>query len=116
MQLSYKTPIWLYPVAVDFRKQIDGLALLVADQLSLNPSSGELFIFRSRNAKKIKLLWYDDQGFWLCYKRLERGRLKFPRQMAEVFEISRDQLAWLLSGLDMQKQIALPRVLPTHFY
>lgn len=75
MQVSYKTPIWFYPVAVDFRKQIDGLALLVADQLCLNPSSGELFIFRSRNAKKIKLLWYDDQGFWLCYKRLERGRL-----------------------------------------
>lgn len=116
MQLSYKTPIWLYPVAVDFRKQIDGLVLLVADQLGLNPSSGELFIFRSRNAKKIKLLWYDDQGFWLCYKRLERGRLKFPRQTAEVFEINRDQLAWLLSGLDMQKQVALPRVLPTHFY
>ena len=116
MQLSYKTPIWLYPVAVDFRKQIDGLVLLVADQLGLNPSSGELFIFRSRNAKKIKLLWYDDQGFWLCYKRLERGRLKFPRQRDEVFEISRDQLAWLLSGLDMQKQVALPRVLPTHFY
>lgn len=116
MQVSYKTPIWLYPVGVDFRKQIDGLVLLVADQLGLNPSSGELFIFRSRNAKKIKLLWYDDQGFWLCYKRLERGRLKFPRQRDEVFEISRDQLAWLLSGLDMQKQVALPRVLPTHFY
>ena len=116
MQLSYKTPIWFYPEPVDFRKQIDGLSVLVADHLSLKPTSGELFIFRNRSAKKIKLLWYDENGFWLCYKRLERGRLRFPDQYGEVMELTRDQLSWLLSGLDFTNQTPLPRVSASYFY
>ena len=116
MHLSYKTPIWLYPEPVDFRKQIDGLVVLVADQLSLNPTSGELFIFRNRTAKKIKLLWYDSNGFWLCYKRLERGRLKIPSCTQEVLELTRDQLSWLLSGLDMMKHQTLPEVDAKYFF
>lgn len=111
MQLSFKIPIWLYPKPVDFRKQIDGLVMLIADQLSLNPLTGELFVFRNRSAQKVKCLWYDRNGFWLCYKRLERGRLKFPNSTeVAVIEISRDELSWLLSGLDITKQILLPAV------
>jgi transposase len=116
MQLSYKTPIWLYPEPVDFRKQIDGLVILIADQLSLDPTSGELFIFRNRTAKKIKLLWYDCNGFWLCYKRLERGRLKIPRHPSGVLELTRDQMSWLLSGLDFTKQPILPDQKALYFY
>ncbi len=116
MQLSYQTPLWFYPMPVDFRCQIDGLVTLVADQLELNPASGELFIFRNRQADKIKLLWYDRNGFWLCYKRLEKGRLKFPAQSASVFELTHDQLSWLLSGLDISAQSVLPVVEPTAFY
>jgi transposase len=108
MQLTFKTPIWCYPVPVDFRKQIDGLAILVADQLSLDPLSGQLFIFRNRGADKIKLLWYDRNGFWLCYKRLGKGRLKFPKVTGSVMELTHDQLNWLLSGLDFMKQTSLP--------
>ncbi len=115
MQLSYKTPIWLYPDPVDFRKQIDGLVLLVADSLSLKPTSGELFVFRNRSAKKIKLLWYDENGFWLCYKRLERGRLIFPSGDS-VVELTRDQLSWLLSGLDFAKQSPLPTTSASYFF
>ncbi|HLF66615.1 MAG TPA: IS66 family insertion sequence element accessory protein TnpB, partial [Gammaproteobacteria bacterium] len=110
MHLSYKTPIWLYPAPVDFRRQIDGLVMLIADQLSLQPTSGELFIFRNRQANKIKLLWYDRNGFWLCYKRLESGRLRFPKVSDEVLELSRDELSWLLSGLDFTAHAALPKV------
>ena len=116
MQLSFKTPIWLYPSPVDFRKQIDGLVILIADQLSLNPGSGELFIFRNRSGNKIKLLWYDLNGFWLCYKRLEKGRLKFPAHSADVLELTRDQLSWLLSGLDFTKHNALKNTSATNFY
>lgn len=116
MQLSYQTPIWLYPISVDFRKQIDGLVLLIADELDVNPTSGELFIFRNRTAKKIKLLWYDQNGFWLCYKRLEKGRLKFPSGQTEVLELSRDQLSWLLSGLDFTREKELPSVKATAFF
>lgn len=116
MQLSFTTPIWLYPVPVDFRKQIDGLVILIADKLEKDPASSELFIFRNRTADKVKLLWYDNNGFWLCYKRLEKGRLKFPSQSADIFELSREQLSWLLSGLDFTTQRCSPRVKPTSFF
>ena len=108
MLFSYQTPIWLYPGPVDFRKQMDGLAILVADALSLNPLSGQLFIFRNKAGNKIKLLWYDRNGFWLCYKRLEKGRLQFPKDGDTAMELTRDQLSWLLSGLDYLKQVGLP--------
>ena len=60
---------------------MDGLIMLVADHLKLNPTSGQLFLFRNRHANKIKVLWWERNGFWLCYKRLEQGRLKFPPQL-----------------------------------
>jgi len=116
MLASFTTPIWLYPEAIDFRKQIDGLVLLVADELELNPTSGQLFLFRNRSANKIKILWWERNGFWLCYKRLEKGKFIFPRPNESILELTRDQLSWLLSGLDCLKQQHLPLVTATHFY
>lgn len=108
MQLSYIMPIWLYPIPVDFRRQIDGLAILISDQLELDPLSGQLFIFHNKQKNKIKLLWHEANGFWLCYKRLEKGRLKFPGPGQQAMQLNRDQLAWLLSGLDFTKQKCMP--------
>ena len=116
MFLTFNASIWLYPNPIDFRKQIDGLVLLVADQLQLNPTSGQLFLFRNRHANKIKILWWDRNGFWLCYKRLEKGKLKFPAIEDQALELTRDQLSWLLSGLDCMKQVLLPEVFSTHFF
>ncbi len=116
MLFSFNTAIWLYPQPVDFRKQIDGLVILVADHLQLKPNSGQLFLFRNRTASKIKLLCWDYNGFWLCYKRLERGRLKFPAIDETVLSLTRDQFNWLLSGLDFAKQIALPKVEADNFF
>ncbi len=107
---NWKTPIWFYRTPVDFRKQIDGLVMLIADHLSMTPSSGQLFLFRNRQRDKIKLLWYDQNGFWLCYKRLEKGKLKFPSEADETIELTQDQLSWLLSGLNWMKQKSLPNV------
>mgnify|MGYP003997353093 CR=1 FL=1 len=116
MQLSFKTPLWLYPKPIDFRKQIDGIMMLIADQLNLNPMSGELFIFRNRKADKVKLLWYDGNGYWLCYKRLEKGKLKFPAHDVETLELTRDQLSWLLSGLDFMQEKQLSEVTASQFF
>ena len=116
MQLSYKTPIWLYPEPVDFRKQVNGLVILIAGNLAASPTSGELFIFRNKSGKKVKLLWYDGKGFWLCYYSLERGRLQFPSSGEKVMEVTQDQLSWLLSGLDFTKQNALPETKAEHFF
>ena len=116
MHLSYKTPIWLYPEAVDFRKQIDGLAIMVAAQLELDPLSGQLFLFRNKQKNKIKLLWHEANGFWLCYKRIERGRLKFPDHLQAAMTLNHEQLAWLLSGLDFTKQKLMPATEAKYIY
>jgi transposase len=116
MIFSWSTPIWFYPMPIDFRKQMDGLVILIAEHLQQNPTSGQLFLFRNRGANKIKLLWWETNGFWLLYKRLEQGRLVFPTPNESVMELSRDQLSWLLSRIDWTKQVAQPRVIATHFY
>ena len=116
MLFNFKTPLWLYPKPIDFRKQIDGLIILVADTLQVNPTSGQLFLFRNRTANKIKMLWWDKNGFWLFYKRLEKGSLKFPPISADAMEIGVEQLSWLLSGLDFTKFTPLETVQAEHFF
>jgi len=116
MLFGVNTTIWLYAQPVDFRKQIDGLVLLVADHLQSNPTSGQLFLFRDKGARKIKILWWDRNGFWLFYKRLEQGRFCFPGIMDDKIEMTVDQLSWLLSGLDYSKHALLPTVKATNFY
>ena len=116
MQLSYSAPIWLYSKPIDFRKQIDGLVMLIADEMEMNPTSGQLFIFRNRSANKIKLLWWDRNGFVLSYKRLEKGRFNFPTGGDVAWLLSKDQLSWLLSGLDITKQKELPKVTANNFF
>ncbi len=59
---------------------------------------------------------WDRNGFWLFYKRLEQGRLIFPKIENEAIELTRDQMNWLLSGLDYSKQLTLPKINPTNFY
>jgi len=62
---------------VDFRKGIDGLAAVCRNILEADPFSGYLFVFTNKNKKSIKILVYDGQGFWLCQKRLSKGRFCF---------------------------------------
>jgi len=90
--------------------------MLISEHLEMNPVSGQLFLFRNRQANKIKMLWWDNNGFWLLYKRLEKGRLKFPAHQDAVMELSRDELIWLLSGIDFTKQTSIPTIEPTRFY
>lgn len=112
----FKTNIWFYQNPIDFRKQIDGLVLLVSGHLKHDPTSGQLFIFRNRGADKLKVLYWDDNGFWLLYKRLEKGRFKLPQPFDRALKITREQLSWLLSGLDFTKQKPLPKTKAKHFY
>jgi transposase len=101
MFLFSNAKVWLYRKPIDFRKQMDSLIILVAARLRDNPTSGHVFAFRNKSADKIKLLYWEGNGFWLLYKRLERGKFKFPSIEDEKFEITVEQLQWLLSGLDI---------------
>lgn len=67
----------------DFRKGIDGLAQIARVELKLDPFSGTVFVFRNRRGTAVKLLVYDGQGFWLCQKRLSKGRFSHWPSAAE---------------------------------
>jgi transposase len=74
IQITPHMKILLAVAPVDFRRGIDGLAALCRQVLNTDPMAGTLFIFISRRRQAIKCLVYDSQGFWLCQKRLSRGR------------------------------------------
>ena len=105
-------PIYLARAPVDLRKSIDGLSVLVSQVLQQDPFSRQLFIFINRRRDKLKALAWDQNGFVLYYKRLERGQFPWPAldaaQPALVIEAR--QLQWLLSGLSIEQRQALPVV------
>lgn len=85
---------------VDFRKGLDTLAALVQQGLGSNPFSGDLYLFRSKRADRIKILAWDGTGLWLYQKRLEKSRFVWPPIRDGVMTLSGAQLAMLLEGLD----------------
>ena len=116
MLVPFNATVWLYRRPVDFRKQIDGLMVLVADTLKRDPASGQLFVFRNRQGDKIKMLYWQDNGFWLLYKRNETGRFIFPLIIDDTMTLRPEQLHWLLSGIDIMRQPPGRTLQPTHFF
>lgn len=96
--------------ATDMRKSIDGLAALVTSAFDLDPFSNQWFVFCNKRRDKIKILYWDNNGFWLYYKRLERGRFLWPEGSEKVQSITRRQLEWLLDGLSIIQPSALKEV------
>ena len=94
--------IYLHLDAVDFRKSINGLIIVVEQQLELSPFMDALFIFSNKKRDKLKILYWDKTGFALWYKRLEKQRFKWPTddQLSRLV-LSEQQLNWLLGGYDM---------------
>ena len=76
IQLTPQMRILVAIEPADFRKGIDGLCGLCRKHMAADPFSGTLFVFRNRRATAIKLLSYDGQGFWLCQKRMSKGRFR----------------------------------------
>ncbi len=77
IQITPQMRILVAVEPVDFRRGIDGLARVCREALGADPFSGGLFVFRNRRGTAIKILVYDSQGFWLCHKRLSRGRFGY---------------------------------------
>jgi transposase len=93
--------------ATDLRKSIDGLAALVQLTFELDPFSESWFVFCNKDRNKLKLLRWDHNGFWLYYRRLERGRFQWPRSAdAPTKAITHRQLLWLLDGLNLEQKRA----------
>lgn len=101
LSLAGAARIYLCRTPVDFRKAHDGLCALVRDQFRDDPFSGDVFVFHNGARDRVKLLVWDRNGFWLLYKRLEKGTFPFGVAGEEVrVEIDRAQLAMLLDGIE----------------
>jgi transposase len=85
---------------VDFRKQADSLAALVQAALSENPYTGAIYVFRSKRADRVKLLWWDGTGICLLAKRLEDGEFRWPLIADGMMRLTPAQLSTLLEGLE----------------
>ena len=93
--------IYVYTEAVDMRKSINGLVIILLESFDQNPQTGDLYLFVNRNRNKIKCLFWDKNGFVLYYKRLEKGRFNYSKYLKdEKIVISEKQLHALLMGLD----------------
>lgn len=99
--------IYLACGATDMRKSIDGLAGLVTHAFDLDPFSDAWFVFCNRGRDKLKILRWDHNGFWLYYRRLEKGRFDWPQAKLPEDKISRvvtrRELGWLLDGLALEQ-------------
>lgn len=99
-----RVKIFLCLQPTDMRKSFDSLAALVSEVLEQDALSGHLFVFRSRRADRVKLLYWEEGGFALWYKRLEAGTFGFPpaqREDQRSLTISAADLAMLLDGVDL---------------
>ena len=101
VSLPTSVRIWLATRATDLRKSFDSLAELVRQQLQGDPLSGQLFVFRNKRADRVKLLYWDEDGFVIIYKRLEAGTFRFPQADAAGVEIRAADLQMLLDGIDL---------------
>ena len=95
--------IYLCTSPADMRKGFDSLAALVRESLGYDPLSGHLFLFVGRHKDRLKILYWDKDGYALWYKRLEEGtfRLPSPKQAGASVELVASELAMLLAGIDL---------------
>lgn len=97
--------VWLVAGATGMRKGFDGLAALVQMQLTEDPFSGQLFVFRGRAGDRVKILWWGGDGMCLFAKRLERGRFVWPQATHGSVTLTAAQLSMLLEGIDWRRTV-----------
>lgn len=92
--------LFVKPGVTDMRKQINGLSILVQEQLEKDPFSGHLFLFCNRSRRLLKAIYWDRNGFCLWLKRLEKDKFPWPVNEKEAREIDFEQFKMLLEGID----------------
>ena len=118
--LAHGVKVYLCTTATDMRRGFDGLSGMAQSLLQQDPLSGHLFVFRNRNRDKLKILYWDQDGLAIWYKRLERGTFQFPtdnkskEDVQTGVEISSSELSLLLGGIDLRtarkrKRYELPK-------
>ena len=100
-RLNPALAVYLHRDAIDFRKNINGLASLVEQGLGMNAFAHAMFVFGNRRKDRIKILGWERNGFWLLQKRLQEARFVWPRDGVAVIELTVAQLHWLLERIDL---------------
>ena len=94
--------VYLHKAPVDFRKQINGLSVLVSESMTMDPFKPVLYVFSNRARDRVKVLYWDANGFCLWQKRLEKQRFVWPLlHKDDAVELTGDQLNWLVAGYDV---------------
>ena len=95
--------VYLAVGATDLRKGFDGLQGIVRSRLESDPASGHLFVFCNGGKRRLKVLYFDNSGMWICTKRLEKGRFDWPQEMEGLTKItlSATEFAALVDGLQL---------------
>ena len=120
IRLSLGVKVFLCTAPTDMRRGFDGLSGMAESLMQQDPLSGHLFVFRNRNRDKLKILYWDQDGLAIWYKRLEQGTFQFPtdgktqEEAAAGVEISNSELSLLLGGIDLRtarrrKRYELPK-------
>ena len=107
--------VYLACGVTDLRKSIDGLTILVQNELKLDPFDNVLFVFCNKQMNKLKILHFDE-GFWLYYYRLEHGHLKWPQNPEEALKVNKDELKWILKGYEVRNASKFAPITQKNYY
>ena len=99
----------------DLRKSIDGLVMIVQNEMKLDPFDNVLFVFCNKQMNKLKILHFDE-GFWLYYYRLEHSHFKWPQNPEEALKVNKDELKWLLKGYEIRNTSKFKHVTQKNYY
>lgn len=108
--ISKAEHIYIATGHTDMRKSIDGLCAIVQQNFQMNPFQKSLFLFSGRKHDRLKILYWEGDGFLLLYKRLEGGKFQWPKDAQAARSISIQEFRWLLEGLSIDQPKAVKKV------
>lgn len=116
MSLPPSVRVYVATAPCDLRKHFDGIALVVAQHLRLDPRSGHLYVVFNRRGDQVRILFWDRNGYCLMAKRLEKGVFRLPWERERVaghVEVEAAELALILEGIDLRGAVRRPRWAPS---
>lgn len=109
-------PVYLCCGHTDMRKSINGLMVVVQENFSLDPFSNALFVFCNRSRNRLKILEWDGDGFWLYFKRLERGRFHWPAEgESGTMALDTKELSCLIDSARLEKKLSRKEISERQF-
>ena len=106
-EIAQNSTVYIVTGYTDMRKSIDGLAEIIRGRLALDPFDRSLFLFCGKRRDRMKGLLWEGDGFVMLYKRLDSGGFQWPRTEQRAFELTPQQLRWLLEGLAIEQPKAI---------